>query len=208
MQAIKRCVTVPGLLLVLVLAALVVYQAVGERGAFARPTTVVTVDLAAVLDGLKQRAAAAAELDQMKAAIEAEDDRWQQILTELQTRLDEAPESEKPALRAEIARKALEYQAWGRAELEWMDREKSLRWRDLDRSIRDAIAEMARLEGYDIVLTDDSGAELGVNPNASASVEAQVKQQLNARRLLYVNPEVDVTDELIKRMNNAYSAGP
>ena len=102
---------------------------------------------------------------------------------------------------------ALETQAWRMFATEQVDIEASLRLRDLDRSIKSAVTQLAEINGYDIVLVDDSGRELSIDAQSKASREIQVKAQMNARRLLYTNPEVDVTDELIERMNNAFNAG-
>ena len=63
------------------------------------------------------------------------------------------------------------------------------------------------LKGYDFVLMDDTSAELAVNPESKVAREIQVKQQMTARRSLYVNPAMDITDQLIQRMNNAFNAG-
>jgi hypothetical protein len=49
---------------------------------------------------------------------------------------------------------------------------------------------------------------VGVNPESRASRESQVTQQLFSRRVLYADPVVDITDELVERMNNAYKSGP
>jgi hypothetical protein len=36
--------------------------------------------------------------------------------------------------------------------------------------------------------------------------EAQILQQISDRRMLYANPQLDITDELITRMNNEWKA--
>jgi Skp family chaperone for outer membrane proteins len=207
MQSIKRRVTVSGLILVLVLSVFAVHQTLGARGAFARPTTVVAVDLAAVLDGLQQRSVAEAELKQMGAELAAEEQRRVEELQALRQRREEAPEADHATLDEQLDRAMVKFEAWRQLQLERVDQETALRWQALDRSVRKAIAEMAEVEGYDIVLTDDSSVELGLNPALQASRENQIRQQMSARRLLYLNPEVDITDELIERMNNAFSAG-
>jgi Skp family chaperone for outer membrane proteins len=146
----------------------------------------------------------------MAEKMRAEDaDRTKQ-LEALRRQLDDIPEGDVEARRAteeEIAMVALETQAWRMFASEQLDIEASLRLRDLDRSIKGAVAQFAQINGYDIVLVDDSGRELSIDAQSKASREMQVKAQMNARRLLYTNPEVDVTDELIERMNNAFNAG-
>jgi Skp family chaperone for outer membrane proteins len=36
--------------------------------------------------------------------------------------------------------------------------------------------------------------------------ETQVRQQISTRRVLYASPSIDITEQLIIRMNNAYAA--
>jgi Skp family chaperone for outer membrane proteins len=210
MHLIKRTVRVPALALVLALGAAFAYQAIGQRTGSASPTVVVTVNLGAVLEGLEQRSVAEAEIKELGDRSQAEDQRRQKEIEDLRTQLENLPEADeeaRDAVREQIARVALQYQAWGRFALEQLDMEKSLRYRDLDRSIKSAIAQLCEIEGYDIVLMDDSQQELTVSRDSRVSREVQVLQQMTSRRIVYVNPVADITDELIERMNNAYSAG-
>jgi len=210
MHLIKRTVRVPALALVLALGAAFAYQAIGQRTGSASPTVVVTVNLGAVLDGLEQRSVAEAEMNELGDRSQAEDQRRQKEIEDLRTQLENIPEADeeaRDAVREQIARVALQYQAWGRFALEQLDMEKSLRYRDLDRSIKSAIAQLCEIEGYDIVLMDDSQQELAINRDSRVSRGVQVLQQMASRRIVYVNPVADITDEIIERMNNAYNAG-
>ena len=59
----------------------------------------------------------------------------------------------------------------------------------------------------DLVLVDDSAGELGINPQSQLNRETQITQQMVSRRVLYAGDAVDITDQLITRMNNAYQSG-
>jgi Skp family chaperone for outer membrane proteins len=171
---------------------------------------VVTVELRRVIEGLDQRAAAEAELQLMGQGILDEDDRRQSELQAMRAEIESIPESDEAArlaMQEDAALRELEYRAWRQFAFEQLDIEKSLLLRDLDRSVKDAIRELADANGYDIVLTTDAGDELMVSAEARASREAQVRQQMISRRVLYANDMVDITDELIERMNNAFNAG-
>ena len=62
----------------------------------------------------------------------------------------------------------------------------------------------ARAEGYDeIVLVDDSASEIRTENNAQVSLQAQVLQQISTRRVLFAKNTIDITDQVIVRMNNA-----
>lgn len=210
MHSIKQSVRLPGLLLVLVVGVIIACQAIGQRPGAASSTVVVAVNLRTVLDGLEQRSVAEAEIEEMKDGILAEDEQRKEQLQGLRTQYDNIPEADedaRDALREQIAREALDYDAWSRFSLEQVDIETSLRLRDLHRAIQSAIAELCEIEGYDIVLVDDSQQELTINRESRLSREVQVRQQMTSRRIMYVNPVADITDELVERMNNAYNAG-
>ncbi len=210
MHSIKRNMNSSGLLLVLVLGAIVTYKAIGQGRGAAMPSRVATVNLGLVLEGLEQRASAETDLEQMKAKIRAEDEQWTANLQDLKAQLDEMPAANAPArsaLEEKTALLALEYQEWRRFKAERVDLEKSLLWRDLFISVQNGARELCEIEGYDIVMVDDSQQELMVNPEAQISREGQVTQQMTSRRILYAGSAIDITDELIKRMNNEFAAG-
>ncbi len=146
----------------------------------------------------------------MADAMTAEDSERKQAIGDLQGQMADIPETDLEA-RADVgerlALEVLEYQGWRAYAAQRLDIEKSLQLRDLDRKVRKAIKDLATLRGYDFVLKDDTSAELAVNPESKLAREIQIKQQMTARRSLYANPALDITDQLIQRMNNAFNAG-
>jgi Skp family chaperone for outer membrane proteins len=180
-----------------------------SRAILARPTTVVSVNLPAVLEKLDERVRAELRLKSMAEEMQSEDTEWQEKIKASQAALTDVPEADlaqRQKLGEALALQVLEFEAWRRFATESIDIEKSLLLRDLDNSVKRAISELAAANGYDIVVMDDTGQELAVNPDSQVPRELQVKQQMVARRLLYVNPSVDITDQLIERMNNAFNA--
>ena len=65
---------------------------------------------------------------------------------------------------------------------------------------------VAEAEGIDIVLVDDSGSEIRTENNAQVPLQAQVIQQITTRRVLFAKNAIDITDQVIIRMNNAVEA--
>ena len=204
-QTIKLTPPSPKKPIVLV-GGLIAYQVYAVAGP-QRATAVVTVDLQRVLDGLNQRAKAQVELDAMREETIAEDEQQQAMLKRLKEELDAAPEAEKDAKREEMAMRALEYNAWRAFALERIDIEKSIMLRNLYRSINTSIDKLATANGYDIVLSNDSDAELMINSEAQLPREMQIRQQILGKKVLYRSDLVDITDELIERMNNAFNVG-
>ncbi|MBT8485026.1 MAG: OmpH family outer membrane protein [Phycisphaerales bacterium] len=210
MRSIKSVISVPSVLLLIVVAVLVSRDVIGGFAAMARPTAVVTVNLPRVLEGLEQRAAAVSELTQLADRMRDEDQRHQDEISAMNTELQGLSETDTAAredLSERAAMRILEYNAWRAFAAEQLDIEKSLRLRNIDRAVKDAIAQLSELNGYDIVLNDDSGQPLTVNSDSKVPREYQVKQKMISRRVLYAESSVDITEELIERMNNAFHAG-
>ena len=179
-----------------------------------KPAVIATVRLSTVLEKLDQRGEALANMTAMSQQVRADEAKRKEEITKLQEQLeamrkdlvDKPVTPEAMALQEQLAQKTLRFQAWSRFTLDRVDIEKALQYQDIYRSIKTAAAAMATANGYDIVLVDDSQGELTTTPDARVSREAQVIQQIIGRRMLYANPALDITDELITRMNNAHKA--
>ena len=87
------------------------------------------------------------------------------------------------------------FQAYNEFSLRKIDVEQSLMLRRIYRSIKEAARTMAEELGYDVLFVDDSVSAI-VN-----GTEKEVRRQISARRMLYTNPQIDLTDTLVARMN-------
>jgi len=143
----------------------------------------------------------------MRLAMSSQDEQRQGELRQLQEGLAERSGEALRAAEDELAMKMLQYQAWLKVSDQQLDVEASLQLRALYRSIRNAVESLAEAEGYDLVVVDDSSSEFGLNPQSSMSRQMQVRQQIVGRRVLFGRDAIDITDELIVRMNNAWEAG-
>jgi Skp family chaperone for outer membrane proteins len=185
-----------------------------QGGGPGKQAAIATVRLSAVMEKLDQRAEAEANIAALGQAVKNEDKSRKDEITKMQDDLTQmvkangnvAPTRAMTDLQEQAALKTLQYQAWSRFTLDKVDIEKSLLWEDLYRSIKQAAAAMASANGYDLVLVDDSQGEISTTPDNRVTRESQVMQQIAGRRMLHVNPALDITDELITRMNNAHKA--
>lgn len=201
-------INVSTMLLVAMLSAVVSHHATASRSAMINPTVVVTVNRKAVLDGLNERAEAEAQLIMKRGDINAEDVRRKEELNSLSTQIQAMEKGpDRDLLITDYERKSLEYQGFRRYAEEKNDIERSLLYESLYLSISAAIKLMAESEGYDLVVVDDSTAPFTNNPNARVSREVQILQQIATRRIMYANPVIDITQDLIVRMNNANNGG-
>jgi Skp family chaperone for outer membrane proteins len=186
-----------------------------QQAGVGRPSVIATVRLSTVIEKLDKWGEAQANLTAMSGQVGAEQKRRQTEIEAMQTQLQtmveahgiDNPTAEMIKLQEDEALARLRFQAWARITMEKADMEKSLLLQDLYRSIKTTAATIANAAGYDLVLVDDSQGELRSTPDARAPREAQIMQQIGARRMLHANPALDITDELITRMNNEHRAG-
>jgi Skp family chaperone for outer membrane proteins len=197
-----------GGLLVAVLLTGVAYQAGAQRSTRAEPTAVATVNLSLVLEGLEERASAERVIESLRAEFEAQDKQKQADIEQLeQTLADIVDDEARRKKRDDIDLKTLEFLAWRRVKSEQMDLERTLLLQDLYKKISAAIQEQAVANGYELVLVDDSSSDFTYNPELRLSREMQVRQQIVSRRMMWGSDRIDMTEDLIVRMNNAYQSG-
>ena len=72
---------------------------------------------------------------------------------------------------------------------------------EIFKKIQSGAQQLAQREGYHLIITDDSDAV--INPDTERNVRAGIL----SRRVLFSDPSLDVTDDLILTMNNAWKAG-
>ena len=81
-----------------------------------------------------------------------------------------------------------------------LDRLESSYLRELYEKIKAGAGELAMEHGIDIVFVDDSIVDLPLEAQAK-----EMMRQISARRTLYTNEGIDVTEELMMRMNNEFN---
>jgi len=86
------------------------------------------------------------------------------------------------------------------AELTLGEQQKSMQL-ELFNKIVAAVKSYAEQEGFDIVLTNDSNA---VIPDDLP--DQQFLAAVTGRRIVYAREDIDITDEIVLAMNNAYKA--
>ena len=168
---------------------------------------VAVVRIEPLFDGLKQKADATAAVERLRGEIEAEVKKRREAaeaLTEQHSNAVDATQRE--ALSDKIALETLKNASWLETAKQELEIEKAVRLQDLYKKIVDGINTLALTEGYDLVIVDDSGEALPFDRSSRIVPQAQVLQQLARRKVLYVNPTLDVTDDLIMRMNNEFNA--
>ncbi len=208
----SRRIIVPVSIIAAMLCAMAGYSAAARANApaqpapKARPTAVAVVNMGRLLDGLNQWAQAKTALTALKDGVLAEANKRKAATDEKAKQLADVSGDQAVALQDKIDFETMTNRAWGDQVQDELDVEGSTRLQDIYRKIKAEAASLAQAQGYDIVMLDDSTGELQIDRESRLTRQSQIEQQILRRQLLYTNPEIDVTDDLIQRMNNAFKA--
>jgi Skp family chaperone for outer membrane proteins len=169
----------------------------------APPVAVATVDVAKVFDKLNENADWQIQIRTLASSyteeLRARQSELEKLLKELEAMTDAGQRS---GLADDIAMKRLRLEEWARLKQAEIDRERSLMWQSMYRSIRDEARKVAEGEGYQLVIVDDSQTEVRASREIKAPLEEQVKQQIASLRILYAAPTIDISDKVVVRINN------
>lgn len=198
--------TIP-LALALAAAALAGYQALAQRAQAPAAPIVATVQMEKLFDGLDQRADAKAEVAALEAQLTREQKSKADSIDALESELENVvDEQRREELTDQIALEKIKFKFWQQAANSELEVEKALRLQYLYTSIKEAIRQLAGDAGYDMVILDDSADELPFDRDTRVPAQMQVLQQITSRKILYLNGALDITEDLIIRMNNEFRA--
>lgn len=178
--------------------ALLGYQSWANNAAVRMPPAVIAaVNIERVFEGLNQKIQADADLQNAMNVFQAEIDERRNKMTQLSEEiLDYPPGSDMyNEAVAVLTRASANLQAYSEYSRTQLEKDQNLMLHQLYVDIRAAAKSLALESGYDMVLVDDSAVEL------PSITDANISQQISARRMLFTNPTIDITDELITRMN-------
>lgn len=120
----------------------------------------------------------------------------------------EADAAKKDSMTDELLRKSLLSEEWLKLKKTELDRERSLHWQSLYRSLRAEVKTIATQNGIDLVLFDDGMDELSIDDRANQSRESQAFAQMLSVHVIFASDKIDITDQVITRMNNAANTNP
>ena len=189
-----------------VAGSIVAFAASATQPGAEASTVVVTFNIRDVMENLAQRADAEAQLQGIATDIQdALQERIDRI-GELEARVDASAEDEREEVTNLLEQRKLEAITYRSFAQERLDIEKSLMLNGLYESIKKSVAEIADANGYDIVLVNDSQKQIGVIAGSQMSREAQILEQVGAQRVFFARPRIDITDQIVTRMNLDWSA--
>jgi Skp family chaperone for outer membrane proteins len=181
-----------------------------QAGAGARmapaPARVATVDIVKVIERLNERSDWEVQITTIGKKVQEEYAARRKALEDMARQLETASDADRQGLRDRLAFDQLQFEQWERIKKVEVDRERALMWQSMYRNVRSESQKLADAEGWDVVLVNDGVSEIQLQRDANTPLEQQAQEQIVRRRILYAAKAIDVTDQLVVRMNNARAA--
>jgi Skp family chaperone for outer membrane proteins len=168
-----------------------------------KPAVVACVDLERVYAGLDQHKSGESRLDELLKGEAVKRDKLvaetQAIQAELENFNNDSP------VYNETARKLRDSADRLRVFEDFLKRKLEFERANLVRStyaaVKAALGDYCKANAIDIVFMDDA------TPPFDKADPRPITQQISGRRMLWFNPALDITDDLIKSMNTSFAAG-
>lgn len=199
MTRIARRIDRPSVLVLAVIAAMFGYRSLANRAAAPQqPSRVATVNLETVFNGLDERARVDSEMTALAESLDKQGQEKREEVEGLINDLELFPVGSKQYEQAqqEVAEKTYHLQAFHEWSLRKLELAKSSALRGIYDHIKQAARDLAEENQYDIVFVDDSVVAL-----PDETTEAETWRQISARRTLYANPAIDISEAVIAQLN-------
>jgi Skp family chaperone for outer membrane proteins len=167
----------------------------------ARDVKVAVIDIEKTFNTLEERSQIQADLAVMVDKFSQESNVMNQEIKDLEEDL-RVLDSNSPSFKVKeetLSKKAFEKQAWMTWRQNFMQREQKLKQLDLYKKINTATAELAKENGYDLVLFKEPPIENMARLNPQEQQDAMA-----SRKLIFFAPDLEITDAVVTRMNNEY----
>jgi len=165
--------------------------------------TIATITIAEVINGLEE---IQQRQNELKSFITERDTKIQKINREFETtksEFDLLPNgAEKRNLAEQLERLRVQRELETQLAGVLVDRRRGEIFAELYEKIDASVRELAQSRGYTFVLTNDEEAGVPASPT-----EQQARQAIYGRRVMYADEAVDITDELVEKMNNQWRVG-
>ncbi len=172
------------------------------------PANVGVVNLSTIVDRMKERQEWDVRLKALESAITEEGRARRTKLEAFAKEIEPMSEGTERESRIDQFRmQEIKDAEWLNGKKLEIDRERSLKWQSLYRSIREGTRKLSEREGLDLVIVDDSKTELRVQRNEKVPMEAQALEQIASLRVLFGSKAIDVTEKLLVQLDNDRSLG-
>lgn len=179
------------------------FRAGANQAAAGKPAVVATVNLETLIEQLDVMGSRQAELEgfiqELRNRLKAKDDE----LVNLQDQIKILPDGDQKREKfKELRRKTLEYRFEAEYTNALIDERRGAIFKEVFEDALAAASTLAQRNGYDLVLNNDSSAEIPTSPT-----ESQIKAIMINRRVFHAADTIDMTAELAQYMNNQHRLG-
>lgn len=165
--------------------------------------TIATIDLEKVIQLMKER-------EDKETALKSRTEEYKSKLTALQeeaksdkTKLDAEPEGpNKVAMAKALREKIFRAEFEGQYATKVLGEMQGEMLKDLYTKINDTARAIAKRNAYHLVMTSDENAQVNAGDPDS------IKRAIAFKRILYVDPSLDITNDIVAELNSAYATGP
>ena len=168
--------------------------------AAATPTKTAVCDLFIILKNYDRGNDLKKELKARVDKITAEGDKRGQEITKIQNTLEELKHCSKEydAQLNKMTQLTIDRQAYLNYQDELAKRETYRYTKEVYQDVMEAIEKVAKERGFQLVLFKES-------PNLVSRTYDELLEQISRRKVLYSDPSLDITDDVLKRINRDYA---
>ncbi len=167
----------------------------------AGPTRVAVCDVVQLFNNYQRAKDAGEKLNEGREAIRVENQKRIEAIENLRAQLggllEGSPEHEQKLNDVQL--QEIQRQAWLKFEDTRLMREHHTMTKDMYNELREAVSQVAQEHGFTLVLYHMRG-------ELESTETPQLLQQIQQRKVLYVAKDVDLTDIVLKRLNDNYQA--
>jgi Skp family chaperone for outer membrane proteins len=183
-----------------VLAGLVFLNRSGAQTAPAtQPTVVAVCDVVRVFNNYERASSLSVELEKRRQAIEAENQQRAQAMDTLRAELQNLQQGSEAynSRSQELWKMSLEQEGWENTQKGMLGHWHHQNTKAMYDDIVAMIATMAKASGIDIVLFEQK-------EDLPTENTTELVNQIARRKVLYNTPQVDITDQVLARLNEAW----
>jgi len=187
----------------LAVALIATAVALGQNAMQAEPTAVAVVNVQKVFNSLDEKGAIESQLKQRAKKLQKQEKQRQQKIQQMKSDLDMLkPGTQQYKQRqGKLERQVVDFEAWQKFRQQKMQQFRGVQMQNLYRKVAKVAGNVAQDNGYDIVLYDEG------SPNFNFQNMKQVSQMIQMRKVLWSKDELNISDQVIQRMNNNFQAG-
>ena len=170
------------------------------RAQQARPTSIAVLDVEKAMNALEEMTQLEADLKTQIEKIKQEHETRRNKLKQMQEDLELLQQGTDAYMQKaeEFQLSAMQLESWLKYKQARMGSERIMQIGNMYRKLTDTIAKIANEAGYDMVLYKEKAPAFGnLKPDA-------MRAYISLRKVLWVRQDLDITDQVVLRINNEW----